>query len=289
MSRGDFRVVMLALVHTSCAAALAPLGTMRSPSISHQYHRPRSSIAVSCIHDRPAAQQQPWKARVPNYLTASRIAGVPMLAAAFYSPHAAAARAPALMFGIISFTDFLDGYLARRWKVESTLGAFLDPIADKFVVCTTLVLLSGSLGAVVAAPTALIVCRELGVSALRECVFHGQRPHMPQWSCAPPTGRPSPHNPVRRRMAELGSRDLVPVGWWGKVKTATQLLSLTLMLLSGAPLPAQPGRDMTLQRAGLALLYAAAALTVSSAVPYMRAAWPVLTRGGGGGGGLGAE
>lgn len=262
---------MLALLNTACAAALAPLVPVRSPTHGHQFHlRPRTSVAMSTI-----AQPPPWRARVPNYLTFSRIAGVPVLAAAFYSPQAAAARAPALIFGIISFTDFLDGYLARRWKVESALGAFLDPIADKFVVCTTLALLSGSLGAVVAAPTALIVCRELGVSALRECAAAAAS----RRSCAPRARRP-PRPPVRRRMTELGARDLVPVGWWGKVKTATQLVSLTLLLLSGAPArPVQPGLDTALQRAGLALLYAAAALTVTSAVPYVRNAWPVLTRG----------
>ena len=59
----------------------------------------------------------------------------------------AAARVPAMLFGVIAFTDFLDGFLARRWQVESALGAFLDPVADKFVVCTTFVLLSGALGA----------------------------------------------------------------------------------------------------------------------------------------------
>ena len=93
---------------------------------------------------------------------------MPVLAAAFYAPQAAAARVPAMLFGVIAFTDFLDGFLARRWQVESALGAFLDPVADKFVVCTTFVLLSGALGAVVAAPTALVICREIGVSALRE-------------------------------------------------------------------------------------------------------------------------
>ena len=270
---------MLAFIFSTCAAALAPLVTVRSLSISHQYLRPRASVAIGCTRDRPAAQQPPWRTCVPNYLTLSRIAGVPVLAAAFYSPRAAAARAPALIFGIISFTDFLDGYLARRWQVESALGAFLDPIADKFVVCATLVLLSGSLGTVVAAPTALIVCRELGISALRECVGRPSS-RMPQGHAFRQPDGPLPCDPVRRRMAELGARDLVPVGWWGKVKTATQLLSLTLMLLSGAPVPARPGTDMALQRVGLVLLYAAAALTASSAVPYLRAAWPVLTRGG---------
>ena len=111
---------------------------------------------------------QPWQARLPNQLTFCRVAAVPVLAAAFYAPQAAAARVPAMLFGVIAFTDFLDGFLARRWQVESALGAFLDPVADKFVVCTTFVLLSGALGAVVAAPTALVICREIGVSALRE-------------------------------------------------------------------------------------------------------------------------
>ena len=68
-----------------------------------------------------------------------------MLIASFYVEQSAAARVPAALFGAIALTDWLDGYLARRWKVESELGAFLDPVADKFLVCTALVLLSGAL------------------------------------------------------------------------------------------------------------------------------------------------
>jgi len=209
---------------------------------------------------------QEWRSHIPNYLTFARVGAVPVLIATFYVEQSAAARVPAVLFGAIALTDWLDGYLARRWKVQSELGAFLDPVADKFLVCTALVLLSGALGVLVAGPTALIICRELGVSALRE------------------------------RLAVLGAPNFVPVGQWGKVKTATQLVALFLLLLSGAGGPGgRPlhmvgsltllGRTFTaatdtlLRRAGLNLLYLAAALTASSAVPYVRTAWPVLVAG----------
>ena len=79
-------------------------------------------------------------------------------------------------------------------------------------------------------------------------------------------------------MASRGRRDLVAVGWWGKVKTATQMLALFLLLLSGAPAPAASIAEPALQKAGIGLLYTAAALTAASAVPYCRTAWPVLSR-----------
>ena len=148
---------MLLTSFIACTA-LSPLTT---PLMSR-----RTSAAPAATTVR--MDVQPWQARLPNQLTFCRVAAVPVLAAAFYAPQAAAARVPAMLFGVIAFTDFLDGFLARRWQVESALGAFLDPVADKFVVCTTFVLLSGALGAVVAAPTALVICREIGVSALRE-------------------------------------------------------------------------------------------------------------------------
>ena len=74
---------------------------------------------------------------------------------------------------------------------------------------------------------------------------------------------------------------MVPVGWWGKVKTATQLAALFLLLLSGAgaPAAARSAADTALQRTGVGLLYVATALTATSAVPYVRMAWPVLTAG----------
>lgn len=184
-----------------------------------------------------------WRADVPNALTCGRVLAVPVLAAAFYSRQASGARLPAIIFAACALTDWLDGYLARRWEVNSAFGAFLDPVADKLLVCTCLILLSGSLGAVVALPTAIIVCREVAVSALRE------------W------------------MGVRGHGAAVAVGWWGKVKTAAQMVALLLLMI------ARPGMDICVRKGGLVLLYLAAALTFSSAIGYASAAWPLL-RGG---------
>ncbi|KAL3902677.1 MAG: hypothetical protein SGPRY_011968 [Prymnesium sp.] len=116
------------------------------------------------------------------------------------SPPLVEARVPPLLFLLCSFSDALDGALARRWHSE--FGSFLDPVADKLLVCSTLSLLSGTLGAAVAIPTACIVSREIAISALRE------------W------------------MAGKGRRGEVAVGVWGKLKTASQMSALLLLLLA---------------------------------------------------------
>ena len=185
-----------------------------------------------------------WRNRIPNALTVARVLAVPVLAIAFYGGRRVRAL-PAYLFAACSLTDWLDGYLARRWAVTSELGAFLDPVADKLLVCTCLALLSGELGAVVALPTALIVCREVAVSALRE------------W------------------MGARGARAAVAVGPWGKVKTATQMVALQLLLIA-APYAALSARAAVLLHAGLALLLAATVLTWTSAWGYFAAAAPLL-------------
>ena len=90
-----------------------------------------------------------WRDGVPNALTAARVAAIPVLVATFYNRRSSP-WLPASIFAACAATDFLDGYLARRWAVHSDLGAFLDPVADKLLVCSCLVLLAGALGAVVA-------------------------------------------------------------------------------------------------------------------------------------------
>ena len=185
-----------------------------------------------------------WKNSVPNALTVSRVVTIPLLVGAFYWRRTRTARLPAILFALCALTDWLDGYLARKWAVFTDFGAFLDPVADKLLVCTCLALLSGELGPVVALPTALIVSREVAVSALRE------------W------------------MGARGEREAVKVGWWGKVKTAAQMVALQLLLFavptSTAPLP--------LMRIGLALLYLATALTWTSAWGYFAVAAPLLMK-----------
>ena len=115
------------------------------------------------------------------------------------------------------------------------------------MVATALVLMSDRLNSpFVTISTVIIICREIGVSALRE------------W------------------MASMGQRDAVAVGWWGKVKTATQMASLSILLLCQPPLPAG-ALYQNLFNFGRGLLTVSAVLTVTSAYGYVRAAWPALS------------
>jgi CDP-diacylglycerol--glycerol-3-phosphate 3-phosphatidyltransferase len=157
---------------------------------------------------------------------------IPVLGLTWHHPALRAA-----VFAAAALTDWLDGYLARKWRQTSRFGAFLDPVADKLMVSAALVLLAAERGMEVGVLACVILCRELGVSALRE------------WT------------------ASMGHRDVVAVAWAGKVKTATQLTAITVLLASPPP---HPGG------LGLALLQAATAATVWSGWGYLRAAWPLL-------------
>jgi CDP-diacylglycerol--glycerol-3-phosphate 3-phosphatidyltransferase len=179
---------------------------------------------------------------IATCLTWFRIAAIPLIILVFYLPPAEWMRpASSMIFTLAAITDWLDGYLARRLNLTSKFGAFLDPVADKLMVTTTLVLI------VQANPTltntliaAIIIGREITVSALRE------------W------------------MAELGARNLVEVSGFGKMKTVMQMFGLGFMLwefpLFGVPI----------YFIGLALLLIAAGLTLWSMVAYLRAAWPTM-------------
>ena len=100
--------------------------------------------------------------KLPDYLTYMRCACIPILCALFYSTGRHVESG--LIFAFASITDFLDGYLARRWDISTAFGAFLDPVADKLMVSTALILLSGRHGAIVALPTCVILAREIAVS-----------------------------------------------------------------------------------------------------------------------------
>lgn len=182
----------------------------------------------------------PWH-RLPNMLTYLRCFAIPLLAWVFYLPGRHVETS--LVFALASLTDFLDGYLARRWDISSSFGAFLDPVADKLMVSTALVLLSGRYGAKVALPAALILGREIAVSALRE------------W------------------MAQRGQRDTVQVGIQGKIKTALTMVALTVYLLVPVDGSGKLGR---LIDPAQVLLYMSAAITASSGFVYFRAAAPAL-------------
>lgn len=186
----------------------------------------------------------PW-IRLPNLLTYARCLAIPLLVYLFHLP--TAHLATVALFGAASLTDWFDGFLARRWECSTSFGAFLDPVADKLMVSTVLVLLSSRYGPLVAIPSSLIVGREIAVSALRE------------W------------------MATRGASNAVKVGWQGKCKTALTMVALTLLLL--APPFETTASAASLQWClplGLFLTYAATLLTLSSGLVYFRAAAPLL-------------
>jgi CDP-diacylglycerol--glycerol-3-phosphate 3-phosphatidyltransferase len=175
---------------------------------------------------------------LPNLLSLLRIATIPLLVVIFYLPFEWARPASAVLFGLAGLTDWLDGYLARKWAQTSRMGAFLDPVADKLIVAAILVLLAGDAGSIwVTIPALIIISREITISALRE------------W------------------MAEVGQRGKVAVSYLGKIKTTTQIIAL-LLLLYQHTLFGLPVYDL-----GMIMLYIAAALTLWSMIDYLRAAF----------------
>jgi len=188
---------------------------------------------------------------IANILTIARIVMIPLVVVLFYLPYSWSNPAAAIVFILAAITDSLDGYLARRLGQTSKLGAFLDPVADKLMVAVALVLLVShdptkdrllwfDSRIIVAVTAAVIVGREITISALRE------------W------------------MAELGARGKVAVSSMGKLKTGFQMTGLSMMLfrenLFGLPI----------YELGLYCLILAAVLTLWSMVVYLRAAWPDL-------------
>ena len=178
---------------------------------------------------------------IPNILTLLRIALVPVFVLLFYLPVEWARFSCALVFSIAAVTDWFDGYLARRWGQVSPFGAFLDPVADKLMIAVALLLLvQADPTPALAIPAAVIIGREITISALRE------------W------------------MAELGARAAVAVSLIGKFKTAVQMVAILLLIYD------QPLIGIPVFTVGFVLLYVAALLTLWSMVLYLRAAWPSL-------------
>ena len=188
------------------------------------------------------------KLTLPTVLTLARIVMIPVLALVFYLPYKWANYASAAVFALAAITDWLDGWIARRWDMHSAFGAFLDPVADKLMVAAALFLIvQGHPTPWMALWAAVIVGREIAVSALRE------------W------------------MAELGQRATVKVAMIGKVKTVVQMVALTMLLYSVVPgtTPEKwPGDPIF--HIGDWLLAGAAILTLLSGLQYLIAAWPAL-------------
>ena len=181
---------------------------------------------------------------LPNILTLARIGAIPLVVICYVLPTSWGRPAAAMLFLASSATDWLDGYLARRWNQTSAFGRFMDPVADKLIVAAALVLLvQGHPRSYMAVPAIVIVGREITVSALRE------------W------------------MAEIGERARVAVSTVGKSKTALQMTAITLMLWEH-PLFGVPVFGL-----GVLLFYVATALTLWSMALYLKAAWPSLQKG----------
>lgn len=173
---------------------------------------------------------------IPTCLTLARIAMIPVFITLFYLPFTTAKLGAAVVFVLAAVTDWFDGYLARRLNQESRFGAFLDPVADKIMVASVLVLMVAEpQGYYIAIPAAIIVAREITVSALRE------------W------------------MAEVGERARVRVSWLGKLKTFTQMVAI-IALLFAIPLNIHWGIML-----GYIGLYGSAVLTIWSMTLYIQA------------------
>ncbi len=178
---------------------------------------------------------------IPMMLTLARLLMIPLFVLLFYLPFKSSHYAAAILFALAALTDFLDGYLARSLKQTSKLGAFLDPVADKLMVAVALVLIVAEPGMYyLAIPAAIIVGREMIISALRE------------W------------------MAELGNRASVAVTFISKIKTAIQMVAVIVLLLC------QPVGKMWVLWLGYFLTYTAAALTLWTMFMYLKVAWPEL-------------
>jgi len=179
---------------------------------------------------------------LPNLVTWLRILMIPMLVAVYYLPHDWIADhnknlAATAIFSFAAITDWLDGYLARTLNQMSPFGAFLDPVADKLMVATALIMLVwiGRLEGFIAV---IIIGREIAISALRE------------W------------------MARIGKSKSVAVSFLGKVKTVSQMTAIIMLLYNDELL------TLSMHAIGTILIYVAAVLTLWSMIYYLRMALP---------------
>ena len=184
---------------------------------------------------------------LPTLLTWSRILAIPLLVIVFYLPwqEQMINLCATAIFVVASVTDWLDGWLARRLGQTSAFGAFLDPVADKLIVCAALVFLV-KLGRLESVVAIIIIGREITISALRE------------W------------------MAQMGARASVAVHSIGKLKTIAQLVAIPMLLYYDRLFGLIDCRLI-----GHWLILVAAVLTVWSMLYYLRRAWPYLRDGSG--------
>ncbi len=179
---------------------------------------------------------------LPTLLTWARIVAIPLIVGIFYLPFDPAMQnlVATILFIIVALTDWADGYLARRLNQTSSFGAFLDPVADKFLICAALLVLV-HLGRVHALIALVIIGREIAISALRE------------W------------------MAQIGASRSVAVHLVGKIKTVVQMVAIPFLLYHGTVFGV-----IDTPWWGTLLIYAAAVLTIWSMVYYLQKALPEI-------------
>ena len=182
---------------------------------------------------------------IPTILTWTRICAIPLIVGVFYAPEAFATLPEknliaTVMFVLFALTDWLDGYLARKLNQTSSFGAFLDPVADKFLVCACVLVLVHLQRADVFVAL-IIIGREIAISALRE------------W------------------MARIGATKSVAVHAIGKLKTVVQMLAIPLLLFDGLLFGV-----LDTHWFGTWMIWLAAVLTAWSMVYYLQKALPEI-------------
>jgi cardiolipin synthase len=179
---------------------------------------------------------------IPTILTWTRIVAIPLIVGVFYLglAHEMQNLIATVMFVVFALTDWLDGYLARKLNQTSSFGAFLDPVADKFLVCASLLVLV-HLGRADVFVALIIIGREIAISALRE------------W------------------MAHIGASKSVAVHMLGKVKTTVQMIAIPFLLFDGVIF-----RVIDTRLWGTLLIWVSAILTVWSMVYYLQKALPEI-------------
>jgi CDP-diacylglycerol--glycerol-3-phosphate 3-phosphatidyltransferase len=181
---------------------------------------------------------------IPNLLTWARIVAIPLIIGVFYLPLPAQTcnQIATALFVVFALTDWLDGYLARKLNQVSAFGAFLDPVADKFLVCASLLVLV-HMHRVNVLVALVIIGREVAISALRE------------W------------------MAQIGAAKSVAVHLLGKLKTTAQMVAIPFLLYDGVLAGAVDTGVL-----GRWLMWVAAALTVWSMVYYLQKSLPEIRK-----------
>tara|TARA_B100001996_G_scaffold87108_1_gene64467 strand:+ start:6 stop:590 length:585 start_codon:yes stop_codon:yes gene_type:complete len=180
------------------------------------------------------------KIKIPNYLTIGRIIIVPIFVISFYLPGFYGDVIPFTLFIVASFTDFLDGLLARMYKEESKLGELLDPIADKIIVAAALILLvmDGTIKNYEVVAAIIILTREILISGLREFLAKG--------------------------------RIKLPVSNLAKLKTFLQMFSISILLTGETGNKIINFQDYNAQTIGIILLWFSSFLTLYTGYEYIR-------------------